>query len=179
MESSPAGSLAIQLAKLSGFSPIITTASLKNAELLKSYGATHVLDRSLPQDALIAEVFKIAGGPISVVYDAISLPDTQAVGYALLAPNGQLLTVLPSTIKDTTEGRSVVAVVGVVQLPYNVEFSKVLLAQLPAWLESGEIKPLRVEVIPGGLGGITAGLDKLKNNQVSGAKLVVRPQETV
>ena len=40
--------LAIQLAKLSGVSPIIITASLKSAELLKSYGATHVLDRSLP-----------------------------------------------------------------------------------------------------------------------------------
>ena len=128
---------------------------------------------------LAAKVSKIAGRPVSLVYNAISLAKTQAAGYALLAPNMRLLTVLPLTIEDTTEGRSVVAVVCVVQLPYNVEFSKVLLAQLPAWLESGEIKPLRVEVIPGGLGGITAGLDKLKNNQVSGAKLVVRPQETV
>ena len=171
-------SLAIQLAKLSGFSPIITTASLKNAEVLKSYGATHVLDRSLPQDALVAEVLKIAGGPVSLVYDAISLPDTQAAGYALLVPNGKLLVVLPPGIKDTTEGRTVIAVHGVVQMPHNIEFSKVLRAQLPAWLESGEIKPLRVEVISGGLGGITAGLDKLKNNEVSGAKLVVRTQET-
>ena len=71
------------------------------------FRSTHVLDRSLPQDALVAEVLKIAAGPVSLVYDAISLPDTQAVGYALLARNGQLLT-------------------------YNVEFSKVLLAQLPA-----------------------------------------------
>ena len=155
MESSPAGSLAIQLAKLSGFSPIITTASLKKGEVLKLYGATHVLDHSLPQDALVAQVSKIAGGPVSLVYDAISLAKTQAVGYALLAPNGQLLTVLPSTIEDTTEGRSVVAVVGVVQLPYNIELSKVLLAQLPASLGSGKIRPLRVEVIPNGRGMIT------------------------
>ena len=93
---------AIQFAHLSGFSPIITTASLKNAELLKSYGAMHVLDRSLPQNALIAEVSKIAGEPISLVYDAISLLETQAMSYALLAPNIRLLTVLPSTIEDTT-----------------------------------------------------------------------------
>ena len=145
----------IQLAKLSGFSPIIAAASLKNAEVLKLYGATHVLDHSLPQEALVAQVSKIAGGPVSLVYDAISLAKTQAVGYALLAPNGQLLTVLPSTIKDTTEDRSVVAVVGVVQLPYNVKLSKVLLAQLPASLGSGEIRPLRVEVISNGLGVIT------------------------
>ncbi|EJF58621.1 GroES-like protein [Dichomitus squalens LYAD-421 SS1] len=172
------GSLAIQLAKLSGFSPIITTASPKNVELLTSYGATHVLDRSLPQNALISEVTKIAGGPVSLVYDAISLPETQAAGYALLAPNGKLLTVLPPTVTETTEGRSVVSVLGVIQRAPNVEFGKALLAQLPALLESGDIKPLRVEVIPGGLGGITAGLAKLKNNQVSGTKLVVRPPET-
>ena len=36
----------IQLAKLSGFSPIITTASLKNTDFLKSLGATHVIDRN-------------------------------------------------------------------------------------------------------------------------------------
>ena len=50
------------------------------------------------------------------MYNAISLLDTQTAGYALLAPNGQLLTVLPSTVKDTREGWSDVAVVGIVQL---------------------------------------------------------------
>lgn len=34
------------------------------------------------------------------------------------------------------------------------------------------------EVIPGGLAGIGAGLERLKNNQVSAVKLVVRPHET-
>ena len=89
-----------------------------------------------------------------LVYNAISLAKTQAAGYALLAPNMRLLTVLPLTIEDTTEGWSVIAVVGVVQLPYNVKLSKVLLAQLPASLGSGEIRPLRLEVIPNGLGVI-------------------------
>ena len=92
---------------------------------------------------------------MSLVYNAISLAKTQAAGYTLLAPNMRLLTVLPLTIEDTTDGRSVVAVVGIVQLPYNVKLSKVLLAQLPASLGSGEIRPLRVEVIPNGLGVIT------------------------
>ena len=91
---------------------------------------------------------------MSLVYNAISLAKTQAVGYALLAPNMRLLTVLPLTIEDTTKGRLVVAVVGIVQLPYNIEFSKLLLAQLPAWLESGEVRLLRVEVISNGLGVI-------------------------
>ena len=38
----------IQLAKLSGFSPIITTSSLAHADYLKSLGATYVLDRNAP-----------------------------------------------------------------------------------------------------------------------------------
>jgi hypothetical protein len=39
-------------------------------------------------------------------------------------------------------------------------------------------QPNRVEVVPGGLGGIETGLKKLAENKVSGKKLVVRVQET-
>jgi NADPH:quinone reductase-like Zn-dependent oxidoreductase len=44
--SSSVGQFAIQLAKLSGFSPIITTSSKKHTDFLKSLGATHVVDRA-------------------------------------------------------------------------------------------------------------------------------------
>ena len=37
----------IQLARIAGFSPIITTASAQHAEYLKSLGATHVFDRNV------------------------------------------------------------------------------------------------------------------------------------
>lgn len=36
----------------------------------------------------------------------------------------------------------------------------------------------RVEVLSGGLAGIPAGLERMKNDQVSGRKLIARPQET-
>ncbi|RPD72424.1 GroES-like protein [Lentinus tigrinus ALCF2SS1-7] len=177
--SSVVGSLAIQLAKLSGFSPIITTASLKNTELLKSYGATHVLDRNLSADALRAEVTKVAGGRVATVYDPISSPDTQSAAYGLLAPEGRLLVVLPEAVKETSEGRTVSQVHGIVHFPHNLDFGKALYRALPGLLESGEIKPVNVEVVTGGLGGITAGLEKLKTNQVSASKLVIHPSETV
>ena len=65
------------MAKLAGFSPIIATASPRNAALLKSLGATHVLDRALPTDAALAELAKLtAGAPLGFAYDAISLADT-------------------------------------------------------------------------------------------------------
>ncbi|TFK77636.1 GroES-like protein, partial [Polyporus arcularius HHB13444] len=176
--SSVVGSIAIQLAKLSGFSPIITTASLKNAVLLKSYGATHVLDRNFSADALRAEVTKLAGGLVSVVYDAISTPETQNAAYGLLAPGGKLLILLPGAVTETSEGRTVSQIQGVVQVSHNADFGKALFGALPGLLESGDIKPLHFEVVPGGLGGITAGLEKLKANQVSASKLIVHPSET-
>jgi hypothetical protein len=40
------------------------------------------------------------------------------------------------------------------------------------------IKPNPVEVLPGGLAGIEAGLTRMSENKVSGVKLVVRPPET-
>ncbi len=39
-------------------------------------------------------------------------------------------------------------------------------------------QPLNFEVIPGGLGGVTTGLEKLKANQVSASKLIIHPSET-
>ncbi|KAI9061179.1 GroES-like protein [Trametes sanguinea] len=181
--SSVVGTLAIQLARLSGFSPIITTASLKNTTLLQGFGATHVLDRNLPSVALREEVVKIAGGPVSTVYDAISLPETQNAAFDLLAPGGKLILVLASAVDEEKQknanGRSIVGALGLIQLPQNVEFGKILYTKLTSLLEAGDLKPLRVEVVPGGLGGIATGLEKLKHDQVSAAKLVVRPQETV
>ncbi len=131
---------AIQLARLSGFSPIITTASLKNAPLLQSFGATHVFDRVLSAGDLRAEVNKVAGGPVPVVYDAISLPETQIAAYGLLAPNGKLLTVLNEEVKEPSDGRSLVQVHGVIQFPHHHEFGKTLYEALPSLLESGDIK---------------------------------------
>lgn len=40
------------------------------------------------------------------------------------------------------------------------------------------VQPNRVLYQSGGLAGIDEGLKKLKNNQVSGEKVVVRPPET-
>ena len=54
--SSPIRHPAIQFARLSGFSTIIATASPQNTTLLKSLGATHVIDRKLPSEKIIEEV---------------------------------------------------------------------------------------------------------------------------
>jgi NADPH:quinone reductase-like Zn-dependent oxidoreductase len=111
----------LQLAKLSGFSPIITTASIKHAEPLKSLGATHVIDRNISASALASEVASITqNAPLKYAVDSISLADTQQAAYDLLAPGGQLVIFLPITAK-TTEEKHVIFAIGSINLPSNVE----------------------------------------------------------
>ena len=112
---------AIQLAKLSGFSPIITTASLKHAEFLKSIGATHVIDRSISASALVSEISSITQHvPIKYAVDSISLPDTQQAAYDLLGQGGRLVIFLPLAVK-TTQEKDVISVTGMLRDPPNIE----------------------------------------------------------
>ncbi|KAG5643970.1 hypothetical protein DXG03_009321 [Asterophora parasitica] len=171
------GQYAIQLAKLSGFSPIITTASLKHNEYLKSLGATHVLNRDLPHKELASEVSTITSTPIKLVYDAVSLPDTQQSAYSLLADGGDLVLVLREVI-EPVEGKRIINAFGVFTLPHSRELGVQLYGKLTELLEEGSIKANRVEVIPDGLNGVVAGLERLKSDQVSGTKLIAHPQET-
>ncbi|KAF5359478.1 hypothetical protein D9756_003554 [Leucocoprinus leucothites] len=174
--SSSVGQFVIQLAKLSGFSPIIATASLKHTPFLKSLGATHVLDRNLPTDSLKAQIDIITNKPVKYVYDAISSPETQQAGNDILVPGGNLMLVnMPSV---TPEDKTVTRVLAFRELEQNVELVKGLYTRMTEWIESGIIQPNRVELLPGGLSGIVEGLQRLENNQVSGVKLVARPEET-
>lgn len=70
---------AIQLARLSGFSIIATTASEHNHDLVKSLGATHVFPRTTS-----AADIKAAIGPVKLSLDSISKADTQALSLAVL-----------------------------------------------------------------------------------------------
>jgi NADPH:quinone reductase-like Zn-dependent oxidoreductase len=112
--------IVIQLAKLSGFSTIIATASLKHTEYLKALGATDVLDRTFPLPNLSQKIVEIAKVPILRVFDAISLPATQELGLSLVAPGGLLALVLKPTL-EASEGKTIIWVSGVLRIPENIE----------------------------------------------------------
>jgi D-arabinose 1-dehydrogenase-like Zn-dependent alcohol dehydrogenase len=132
---------AIQLAKLSGFSYIITTASLKHTEYLKSLGATHVIDRTVSASALASEISNITqNAPIKYAVDSISLPDTQQAAYDLIAPGGQLVVFLPVTAKTTTE-KDIFQVLGLIRHPANIELLETFYHDnLERLLKEGAIK---------------------------------------
>ncbi|OJT14986.1 Protein TOXD [Trametes pubescens] len=178
------GQYAIQLAKLSGFHPIITTASPRNTALLTSLGATHVVDRRLPADVILEQLPGLAGGkPLEVVFDSVSDSNTQVLAYRAVPSGGQLVLVLPDVIpaelKGGGEQKRIVMVRGSISFPHTQAAGVELFKHLTEWLEKGLIKPNAFEVVPNGLAGIPAGLERLKNNEVSAKKLVARPQETL
>jgi len=175
---SSVGQNVIQLAKLSGFSPIITTASLRNTEFLVSLGATHVLDRNLAADVLSSEIKKISAAPVELVYDAVfEFADEVSIAQSLVAPGGQLVivTIDPDAREKFSTAKHAF---GIANVPFMREVAASLYAHLTELLEEGSIKPNHVEVLPGGLAGIPDGLERLKAGQISRLKLIARPHET-
>ncbi|EKM58622.1 uncharacterized protein PHACADRAFT_207433 [Phanerochaete carnosa HHB-10118-sp] len=114
----------IEFAEISGFSPIITTASLSNEEYIKSLGAMHVIDRTLTLSELPAHIMQITNKPVKYGYDAIAVPDTQNALYDVVAPSGQLVVVRKPAIDETklAKGDKYIAqLLADVQLPAQQE----------------------------------------------------------
>ena len=117
---------AIQLAKLSGFSPIITTASPDHSDYLETLGATHVIDRKVSGTELASEVNAISkNAPIKYVVDSISSADTQQSGYELLASGGSLVIFVPTALKKTND-KEIIHVLGTAALPVNTQLLQTL-----------------------------------------------------
>ncbi|KAI0789971.1 GroES-like protein [Abortiporus biennis] len=179
--SSSVGQYAIQLAKLSGFNPIITTVSPRNFDLVKSLGATHPLDRNLPASTVPDAVKAITPEPITVVYDAVGEADIQEAAQATLAPGGILVTVLGTSIPEEKRdvSKKIINTFGTVHAPENRKLGVGLYSKLTDLLASGAITPNRVEYVAGGLGALQAQLTRMKKGEISGHKVILRPQETV
>ncbi|KZV70278.1 GroES-like protein [Peniophora sp. CONT] len=177
---SSVGQFALQLLKLSGFNPIVATASSHNEAYCKAAGATHVVDyKTTPYDELPAIVKSIVGStPVGFVYDAAA-KKTNEIAFSVLSPGGGMATVfIPQAGvgkrgEDDEQGRRIVGVYGSVHEEEHKAFGKEMYANLTGMLERGELKPNNVRVIEGGLGGIPAGCDELEKG-VSGVKLVAR-----
>ncbi|KAF5371251.1 hypothetical protein D9758_004230 [Tetrapyrgos nigripes] len=177
--STSVGQFCIQLLRLVKVSPIIAYASAHQFDYLKSLGATEFIDRKqVSFSDLPAAVKKITSEPIKVVYDAFSSADSQQAGYDILADGGTIIVTTGDRVENKVDGKKVLAVSGSVHLPVNREFGKVLYRNLTKYLQDGTIVPNRTEELPNGLAGIPDGLERLKNNQVSGTKLISLPQET-
>jgi len=159
---------------LSGFSKILATANTKHEALVKKYGATDLIDRSLPLDEQVKKIHSIAAN-IDYVFDAVVGKDTVEVGARSLgAKGGRIVTVLP--VDEAT-----LALYPNVSVSYifsgpvaHQESATPLWTNLEQALKKGDILPLPYKV-QGGLDKTSEAFAAIK--KASGYKVIVHPQE--
>lgn len=128
--------------KLSGFNPLITTSSLRNTDFLKQLGATHVLDRNLSPEELHTEIRKITSEPFTTIFDAAGYPETQNLGYDLLASGGTMAAVRPDAIdpKKKVEDKKSFFMYADVMKPQNRKLGTSLFSASTRLMERGDLK---------------------------------------
>ncbi|UNI23053.1 hypothetical protein JDV02_008896 [Purpureocillium takamizusanense] len=187
--STATGVFAIQFAKLSGYH-VYTTCSSKNFDLVRGFGADVALDYHDPRAA--ARIRQLSDDALALVFDTIS--DEESVGFCLDAMstrggdysyiNGLSGVSFPDNVRASFAGAFTVLGEGFYygDTWYCAEPSDNILMENLAWLSedllsSNALRPHRVTLGRGGLGGVLDGMDRLRKGQVSGEKLVYRVDE--
>ncbi|PRP74654.1 coagulation factor 5/8 type domain-containing protein [Planoprotostelium fungivorum] len=164
--SSAVGIFAIQFAVLSGYR-VVATASPRNFDLVKSYGAEFVFDYKDAQ--LIEKVKQATGGKkINYAYDAISEGDSVKLSLQVLDNEGELILTLPAPadLQTKTKVHSIFA--GKLENPtWLADFTS-------EGLEKGTIRPIQPELFTGGLEQAQHVLDHHASGKVSGSKPVLK-----
>ncbi|KAH0545503.1 hypothetical protein GP486_008441, partial [Trichoglossum hirsutum] len=188
--STATGTLAIQFAKLSGYK-VVTTCSPRNFDLVRSLGADAVFDYNDPNCA--AEIRKFTADKLFYVLDCISTQSAGTICANAIGPAGGkyscLLSPSPDLSRDDVENLCTIAYTAIGEsfsmlrrtfpaAPEDYEFQKRFFALAEDLLREGKFKvhPLRVE--GAGLKGVLDGMQLMREDKVSGQKLVYRVAET-
>lgn len=188
------GAYAIQLARLSGIKTVITVAG-SGAEFVRGLDpATTIVDyrkgdvaadvlAALPAGTKLVHAFDAVSGKRSYAHVTEALMKSNGGGHINMVDppvsDGDAEWKFPSQIKFT---RTFVAsaygakhdMISQDQADKDGEFAFVFYRYLGRLLEQGKFKPHPVEVLPGGLEGIVAGIQALYEGKVSAKKLVVQ-----
>ncbi|KAE8350331.1 chaperonin 10-like protein [Aspergillus coremiiformis] len=186
--STATGTLAIQFAKLSGYT-VLATCSPHNFDLVKSLGADVVFDYKDPNSA--AAIRKYTDDNLKLVLDTISLKSSaEYCDHAISTGGGDYSALLSMEIERTNvhshETMAYTAVgehftileMSVPARPEDKAFAEVFWAMAEKLLADGKIKVHPPKVNSGGLQGVLEGLKLLKEGRVSGEKLVYNVAET-
>jgi NADPH:quinone reductase len=143
------GKLAIQFAKLAGIGSIVAIASPSGGPLLRSFGATHVIDR---RSASIQDQVDIAiKGEVLNVYDTYGNLD---FGVSLLSEKqkGTLVHLTHGKVSDEVIAKKKANFAQKSMKGFSDSipaFGQRFWKQFPIWLKAGDIKPLNYTVIEG------------------------------
>jgi len=174
----------------------IATASPHSFDLVKSYGADHVVDYH-DKEAAIKEIQKVTGGGVVGGLECIGGDDNFNLSVRAFGEEGGQLTTLTLIPDDAIKLRREVKIDRILLYTvfgYSFEFlpGKPHLPAIPedkAWFiefvkraqgDSGLLSTTKanpVDLRQGGLEGINEGLDLLRQNKVSGKKLVYKVEQ--
>ncbi|PVH74413.1 putative zinc-binding dehydrogenase family oxidoreductase [Cadophora sp. DSE1049] len=185
--STASGTLAIQLIRHAGLTPIATCSPRSNA-LVESYGAEKCFDYHLPSCAKEIKAYTRNG--LRYALDCIVEADTMTICYGALGRSGGRYTALepyPEYIANTRKtvdsnwvlGPSILGTKIGWPAPFGREgdpslrvFGKKWFQTAQRLLDQGEIVPHPVRVSDTGFDGVFDGLELLRKKMVSGEKLV-------
>ncbi|KAF2871289.1 putative zinc-binding oxidoreductase ToxD [Massariosphaeria phaeospora] len=188
------GTFAVQMAKISGYK-IISTSSPRNFDLVKSYGADIVFDYSSPTCA--ADIHKLTNNTLYHAFDIISKPASAQLCADTLSTNSTAQQPLYSpllagpepfprddvtstfTFAYTCNGEGYKG--GDVDIPPSAEdfeFSKRFVKVIEKLLQQEKVRIHPIEPRTGGWQGVIAGIDELRQGNVSAKKLVFRVSES-
>ncbi|KAF7589084.1 hypothetical protein BBP40_004789 [Aspergillus hancockii] len=186
--STATGTLAIQFAKLSGYK-VITTCSPRNFDLVRKLGADSVYDYHDPKAT--AAIREETNDDLRLAFDAISLQDSaEFCDKALSTKGGDYSNLLKSQIERenvnvrATLGYTVVGEEFYVRdrhfpaKPEDREFGEMFWNLSESLLGQGKVKVHPPKVGANGLKGVLEGLQLMRENKVSGEKLVYNVAET-
>lgn len=167
---------------------VITTCSPPNFDLVKSFGADHVLDYR--SEGCMDAIKRLSKNSLRYAIDCISEPETMEFCYRCIGrAGGRLTTLEPPPRHLHTRPRSVhldwvlapvlvgkpigwPAPMGRPADPEMREFAKTWFATAQELLDAGKLRAHPQQVMDGGLPGILEGLELIKKHKISGQKLV-------
>ncbi|KAI0457606.1 putative zinc-binding oxidoreductase ToxD [Xylaria acuta] len=193
--STATGTIAIQLAKLSGWN-VITTCSPRHFDLVRDRGADEVFDYRTP--SVGQQIFKAGHGSITKVFDTVSTTSTAEICAAAFSPQSEtrrkgdliycnLLGV--DCPRDDVEsifflGYSLSGESYIFEAeefpaqPEDLEFARKWFPIAEKLWAGGKLKTHPERVGEGGLLGCLEGMEEMRQGRVSGVKLVYRVDET-
>ncbi|KAJ3164813.1 hypothetical protein HDU88_005025 [Geranomyces variabilis] len=185
--STATGTLAIQFAKLAGWT-VLTTCSPKNYDLVRSRGADVFFDYN---DADVgAQIRKHTNDKLAHVFDCVSNEySTKICGEAISSAGGHYSALWDVKVdRPDVQSRMTMAYTALGEpcnkygmefpaKPEDVEFQTGFWSLVERLLKEKKLKTHPVEVRPGGLEGAIDGMDCMRKGKLSGKKLVYRVAE--
>ena len=144
------GKYAVQICALAGFGTIIATASLpKNETDLRSFGATHVIDRHAPD--LAARIHAIVGDSLAYAFDAVNVDHTLGISLLSSSQGGTLACIVPGppVAEESASSGKKQAKFTQGQSHNQPELGRNFWKYLPRWMEAGRIKSTGWDVLEG------------------------------